>query len=526
MSIDVETVRSPGWWLQRLARKQDARAAELKDLFARYEGNAPVPTSLRDAPDSAKRFFKASRTAFAEMIVKSVKYPLRLQGVSTPADAGEGGDPEAWRMVVRSGMRMEGDDAIRLALTAGSGYAIVAMHDDAPRYTAEDPRQVVTIHDPVVQAKVLAAAKFFHHDVDERAYAYLYLPGRVWRAFTKRKRPNGARFSAAWDWDPEFGGELGQPLPEGCEDLLPVFRYRSEEGVGEFQRHRDLLDRLDHMVLQGMSIATYQAFKQRALKIDPEDLPQEDPETGQKIDYDEVFSSDPGALWILPPTAELWESGAIDLTPVWTGMEKFTQQLSAVTFTPLAMFSPEGQNQSAAGSAFAREGRTFKIEDRQDRFGETHAQALAAMFRMVGDDERSHFEDLDIIWRPAERYSLAEKADAAVKAKTAGLPWKTIARDVWQYSPQQIARMESERADDMFLAAALAGDDEQGAAEPAAAPGGGTTVESPADAKMRADTLGVLRRSGVEASQAAEIAGYSGMRFTADPVALREPTQS
>lgn len=300
----------------------------------------------------------------------------------------------------------------------------------------------------------LAAAKFFHHDVDERAYAYLYRPGRVWRAFTDRKRPNGSRFASSWDWDPEFGGEEGKALPEGCENLVPVFRYRNEEGVGEFQRHRDLLDRLDHMVLQGMSIATYQAFRQRALKIDPKDTPSEDPETGEEIDYNDVFSADPGALWTLPPTADLWESGNVDLTPVWTGMEKFTQQLSAVTFTPLAMFSPEGQNQSAAGSAFAREGRTFKIEDRQDRFGETHARALAALFLMTGDTERSRFEDLDIIWRPAERYSLAEKADAAVKAKASNVPWRTIMRDVWQYSPEQIARMESERVDDLFLTGA------------------------------------------------------------------------
>ncbi len=51
------------------------------------------------------------------------------------------------------------------------------------------------------------------------------------------------------------------------------------------------------------------------------------------------------------------------------------------------------------------------------------------------------------------------------------------------------------------------------------------TVESPADAELRADTLGVLLRSGVEANQAAEVAGYSGLRFTGDPVALRETVQ-
>jgi len=458
VTIDIKTKGAPGWYLKRLSDKLEKRRKDtVDDLFARYEGDAPVPSSLRDAPESAKRFFKASRTSFGEMVVKAVKYPLRLQSCATAANRSDTGDPEAWKLVKSSGMRTEGDAAIRLALVAGDGYAIVAKHKDKARYTAEDPRQVVTIHDPVVQADILAAGKFFHHGEDERDYAYLYKPGRVWRAYNDRKSPNNrVRFSSSWTWDDGFGGEVGKPLPEGNEDFMPVFRYRNEEGVGEFQRHRDLLDRLDHMVLQGMTIATLQAFRQRAIQVDPKDMPDTDEESGQPIDYNDVLAADPAALWKLPETAKIWESGQVDLTPVWTGMDKFTQQLSAVTFTPLAMFSPDGQNQSAAGAAFAREGRTFKIEDRQDLFGEVHAAALAALFRLDGDAERAAVEDIDIIWRPAERYGLAERADASVKAKTAGMPWESIMRDIWQYSPEQIERMRTERSDDLALAASLA----------------------------------------------------------------------
>jgi hypothetical protein len=458
VTIDVTTQGSPGWYLKRLSDKLERRRNDtIDDLFARYEGNAPVPTSLRDAPDSAKKFFKASRTSFAEMIVKAVKYPLRLQSVQTTVDDSETGDDEAWRMVRRSGMLTESDDVHRLSLVAGDGYAITAMYEGQARYTAEDPRQVVTIHDPVVQAIILAAGKFFHHEEDERDYAYLYRPGRVYRAYFVRKNARGrTRFSSSWTWDEQMGGAEGQALPGRSANLMPVFRYRDEEGVGEFQRHRDLLDRLDHMVLQGMTIATLQAFRQRAIKVSEEDMPEKDEETGKTIDYNDVFSSDPGALWKLPETAELWESGNVDLSPIWTGMEKFIQQLSAVTFTPLAMFSPDGQNQSAAGASFAREGRTFKIEDRQDRYGAVHAAAIAALHRISGDASRANPEDIDVIWRPAERYGLAEKADASVKAKSADVPWETRMRDIWQYSAAQIQRMRAERTDDLALANLIA----------------------------------------------------------------------
>jgi len=453
VTIDVKTKDSPGWFLARLAVKLRDRTPLVQEMFDRYEGNSPVPSSLEDAPESAKRFFKASRTAFAEMVVKAVKYPLRLMSVTTALNQSDSGDREAWRLVVRSGMRDESDDVHRIGLVAGDGYAIIGMHQGQPRYTSEDPRQVVTIHDPLVQSEIVAGGKFFHSFEDDRDYAYLQRPGRVWRAFLDSQSSGQVpiTFGEHWTWDEEFGGEEGQSLPPGCEDLVCVFRYRNEEGVGEFERHRDLLDRVDHMVLQGMTIATLQAFKQRAIKVDPAAMPDTDPQTGEKINYNDVLSSDPGALWKLPLAAELWESGNIDLTPVWTGMDKFIQQLSAVTFTPLAMFAPEGQNQSAAGAAFAREGRTFKIEDRQDRFGSVHARALSALFRMSGDTDRAAFEDITINWRPAERYGLAEKADAATKAKASDVPWETRMRDIWQYTPEQIARMRSERMDDALL---------------------------------------------------------------------------
>lgn len=484
MTIDIETRGAPGWYLKRLSDKLERRRRDtLDDLFARYEGDAPVPSSLRDAPDAARRFFKASRTAFGEMVVKAVKYPLRLQTVQTSADDSETGDDQAWRMVKASGMLVESDDVHRTSLVGGDGYAIVGKYAGKARYTAEDPRQVVTIHDPVVQSIILAAGKFFHHEEDERDYAYLYRPGRVYRAFYARKTARGSvRFSSSWEWDPEMGGEVGQQLPGNAGDLMPVFRYRNEEGVGEFQRHRDLLDRLDHMVLQGMTIATLQAFRQRAILVEPDDMPDEDPDTGEPIDYNDIFTADPGALWKLPATATLWESGNVDLSPVWTGMEKFTQQLSAVTFTPLSMFSPDGQNQSAAGSAFAREGRTFKIEDRQDRYGAVHAQAIAALHRIEGDTSRSNPEDIDVIWRPAERYGLAEKSDAAVKAKASGVPWEAVMRDVWQYSAPQIQAMRTERSSDMMAAALAATQAARAQSAPAPAAPASTPQSEPVPA--------------------------------------------
>ena len=456
MAIDTETWQSPGWYLKRLHAKLQATRKEIDPLFQRFEGDSPLPESMKDAPAPAKQFFRTARTNFAEMVVKAVKYPLRIQGVLTDADtsAGDLGDAEAYELMRASGMAEEVDDVHRMALVARSAYAIVSEYGGEPRYTSEDPREVVTIHDPVVQSKIVAAAKFYFHDEDGRHYAQLYTPGRTWRAVAPGEpslNPRKVTFGCDWDWDEAVGGSDGKALP--ISDYMPVFRYRNEESVGEFERHVDILSRIDHIVLQGMMVATLQAFKQRAIKVSQEDMPDEDEETGEEINYDDLLTADPGAFWKLPESAEIWESGNVDLTPVWTGMDKFIQQLSAVTFTPLAMFSPEGQNQSAAGAGFAREGRTFKIEDRQDRFGSTHARALAALFLLQKgpEDSRSRHEKIRIVWRPAERYSLAEKADAMTKYNAGGVPWRTRMIEVGQFTPEQVIRMEQERLTDQLL---------------------------------------------------------------------------
>jgi hypothetical protein len=446
MAIDVTTPQSPGWWLDRLSKKLVDARKDYVDLYARYEGESPVPPSLQAAPEAAQRFFKVCRTNFAEMVIKAVLYPIKMQSVATSVERSAVGDAVAWEVMKATGMLEEESAVKRNMLIAGRSYAMCFVHPEyGPRYTAEDPREVITIQDPVVQSVVRAGMKITHDDINDRILCWLYLPGKVYRCSMPGKSTNALpRFSPhAFEWDEDAGGADGLDLPAPFQNTVPVVPYRNEEGIGEFKRHRDVLDRIDHMILQGMTIATYQAFKQRAIKADDDDMPQFD-EQGNEIDYNDVFSADPGALWQLPKTAEMWESGAVDLTPVWTGIDKGIQQFSAVTFTPLAMFSPEGQNQSAEGATFAREGRTFKIEDRQDLIATSHARALSMLLTMSGHAERALEAGIRVTWKPAERYSLTSRASAMAQTK-GDLPFRTRAIDIWQASPEAVDEMESLR---------------------------------------------------------------------------------
>ena len=90
-----------------------------------------------------------------------------------------------------------------------------------------------------------------------------------------------------------------------------------------------------------------QAFRQRAIKGD---LPEFD-ETGKKIDYDSIFSSDPAAMWLLPNGVEMWESSGSDLTPILESVKADVRELAGRTRTPLYyLFPNEGGSAEGAFS--------------------------------------------------------------------------------------------------------------------------------------------------------------------------------
>lgn len=460
MPIDVDTPGSPGWWLARCHAKLIARQPRVRRLAERYAGNPWEPEWLVTAPDAAQRFYRAARTNFAEMVVKAPYRRLRVASITTALDGSESGDQVAWRVWRAAGMLTEAPDINRTLLTVGDAYAILGVDDTGPYATAEDPRQVVTIHDPIRQSRVRAAAKFFTDDDTGVDYGYLYMPGARFVARSPDSVTAGVAYGGltrsafsphTWDWDPEFGGADGEALPDGMGDFVSVVRFRNDEGVGEFERHEDILYRIDHVILQGMVVATMQAFRQRAIKADPKDMPDEDPATGQPIDYDELFSADPGALWKLPLTAELWESGQVDLTGILQMAEKEMQRLSAVTFTPLSMFNSDAVNQSAAGADLVREGLTDKVSMLHDLLDQPYAMVAAGLLRLAGEAERADLDSVRIGWAPPMRYTLMERSQAAMAGNTSGVPWRTRMREFWQFTPEQIRVAESERMDDALL---------------------------------------------------------------------------
>ncbi|WP_137160099.1 phage portal protein [Blastococcus sp. CCUG 61487] len=473
---DVDTPGSPGWWLRRLAKQLHEDLPRLQMLHDRHAGDPPLPKGAENAKAAFQAFQRQARTNFEELICGVVTERQRPVGFRTAAEGDENGDAVAARIWAGNELDVQFKQVAEYARSMGRGYFMLDAPEDArkiPVITAEDPRNTITEHDVARPSRILAMLKRYHDPVSQQDVAVVFLPAGVdlgdgpteWatahRAVRSRKTTKSTRMApvvpAAWDWD-------GDPIVLATK-RVPGARVANPNGLAEFERHIPLLDRINHTILQRMVIITMQAFRQRAIKNLPKHYPDDYPVEdlrGKEIDYEGVFSADPAAIWMLPglgdAAAEIWESGQLDLTPVLSAIKDDAQHLMSVTRTPFFFLSPEAANGSAEGATLQREGLVFKVEDRNTRDGAALALMMSIALELAGEANRAELGDMETLWAPVERHSLAAKADAAYKAKASGMSALTILTDVWQMSPRQAQRELDARVNDWLTAG---GDDEE-----------------------------------------------------------------
>lgn len=453
--MDTRTPLGPGWWLARLIASLGERRAyyDLRDAYV--SGSPPLPDIPHAHREAYQRLLRLARVNFAELVVEAVRERMRVVGFRSGASGDSELDSIMWGIWQANALDADQQLVDRASLGMGDAYVIVGPVDDdtgAPLITPEDPRQVITAHDPSRRRKVTAALKVYRDEVDGSDVAKVFLPGRV---VTARRAPSvdGTFAYDAMGWtvtgDEDLVAVDGVPVP-----VVPVVRFSnrasgdaSAPGRSELDGSIDTLDRINHMVLQRVVIATAQAFRQRAVRGS---LPTKD-ELGNDIDYGPIFAPDPGALWQLPDGVDIWESQQADLGPILSSVRHDVQDLAASTRTPLFYLTPDAANGSAEGASLAREGLIHKVGDRIASASESWEQVSAVALRFAGITAPS---DIEAIWQPPERFSLAERYDAASKAAGAGVPWGSVMSDVLQFTPQQVERMRAEKAAETLLTGA------------------------------------------------------------------------
>lgn len=438
-------IESPDQWAEFLLKKYNdtehaTRFARLK-LYA--DGTPPMYADMKTS-EKFQSLMRKARRNYPDTIVSQTLARTRLLGFRTGADGDENGDREARRIIRENNLKVGFKDLHRNVYTYSAGYAIVGKRPDGKALvTTHSPFEVISEPDPMNPGKQKAALRVFHDVAAGEDVAVVWLGGEYFEAH--RPHVEGATEGLTMDgWD--FNNVRG--LPSGT-DYPPVVYYENENGVGEFEPHLDLLDSIHHLILQGLVIATTQAFKQRWVSAN---FPTHD-DQGNEIDYDGMFLFAPDSTIQLPADAKVGELGQAEMTGILASRKADLQDLSALTATPFPALAPESANQSAAGANLSDQAAIFKAEDRRDRLDSPHSHTMSLAFQIEGDTARANLLDLEPIWAPAERFTLQEKADAAAKAKN--LTWRAEMSEVWQFTPQQIDAMEADRDQDQLRTAAL-----------------------------------------------------------------------
>lgn len=511
MAINVSVKGSPGWWLEKGFKKREERAPRLNNLAAWHEGNPPAPTAVQTAREAFRDFEEEAVTNFAELIVGAVRERMSVRDIRTGA-SGEKSDDVAWERWVDNNLSVEMSTVIETFLALGDSYVIVGKDPETDKVvvTAEDPRQVVTFHNPLNQSQLRAAVKVLYDPDEGRAYAVLMLRGgkdeggaqfnaRRFVAYLDTDSSEIPAFNAAdWAWDKDQGDADGEELPH---ELVPVVRFRNRNGKGEFEDHIKILRRINRSVFQLTVIVMYQAYKQRAVILDDSDEDDVQVQNSFKEeigldDLDDALTSDPGSWFLLPRGAKIWESTQTDVQGILSAIKDDVMRLAAVTRRPMAIFAPD--NQSAGGAEFTREGLTFATEDKMTRATQGIVDMYHLIFLTEGDAARAERSKIMVGWNPAVRYSLSDMASATSQVANT-MPKRTIYREIWQKTPAEIMQIESESADELLLMQ-----------ESTATGDLGMSAEELA---VRFEALGRAQRAAVDGPSAAKAVGLDGLVF-------------
>lgn len=500
MALDnPDTVGSPAWWMMNLARRllDPLRMVRLGTLDA-YRSGCPPMLNVSDS--QRKAFYvlnRVGRSNFARVIVRTPAERMAVRGIRTAAKNDDAGDEVAWRYWTTLGLDVVAPDVHNDMLTFSEGYMRSGVNAlSQPVAVKCDPRFTITAQDPLNPQEALAGFQLVWDEWRNMDYAYLWLPGQQWVASRPRIRkpqqiaiPGLLASERQWAGmspfprlsfdtttftmrpdiaDVDAADRDGGPYSQTYDAaIMPIQGFFNRDGVGEFEEHLDLLDRINHTLTQKVVIAAVQAFRQRVLQQDDpagtgkDKLPATNPDTGEEINWDEMFSPGPDAMWTLPPGVSIKEFQAVDLSPILQSITDDVKHLSATTGTAFSQFSPDGANQTAEGAQLAREAQTFKIEDRDRIAARPWARVIANLFRFAPDEDRYDSDGNDradagriiIDWAPAERFSLAEKAAADTQNKSLSADMAAV--KIWGLTQDEAAINKAQRASDVFAAAVL-----------------------------------------------------------------------
>lgn len=456
MLTDAGVPGSDDWWVLRLASQLGNNLERMERLRSYRDGEALLPDNAwdRGTRESYKRFVKRARLHVVETIRDARTDRQKVTGFRTAAEGDENGDELAWQHWLRSKMGYQSRLLFNDVADYGEAFILTLPEEteNLPVFIRYNGWNAAVESDPTQPWKTIAGITYGYDSTLEAEIVTLYRPGYYRFAVRESKTSSLPQDGTAWnmgtDWD------LGpvQQTPWTTEALLR--RMSTYDGYGVYEKHLDHIDRINEITLNSLTLILMQSFRQRGVKGNlPTHYPEGHPQAGEEIDYDELFEAGPAALWMLPLGADIWESQPTDIRPIYEARKDELQVLCSITRTPQDIFNGSSNNQSALGAEISREPLKFAVENMNDMAAITFGDSMADAFRITGDQTRGDSAQIEVLFAKAVPATLAERAEAAPKAKAGGAPQRWIDTEVFEMTPTERRQAESDRATEAFQTA-------------------------------------------------------------------------
>lgn len=373
------------------------------------------------------------------LVVDSLEERLDIEGFRINQQV----QSRLWDIWQANGLDEQSQQAHIDALVSRRSYIIVGAPDSpdgAPVITVESAQQVWAERDPRTR-RVSAAIKRWTDD-DDNEFLTLYTPDYT-----------------SW----MYGGRSGQWAEYERDDhklgVVPVVplvnraRILGPDGVSELADVVPLSDAACKIATDMMISAEFHAMPRRVVVGMGED-DQFDAEGRPLSRWAQIA----GRVWTidaLPSEVSVTQFSEADLSNFHQTLNTLARMVASLAGLPPHFLGYSDTNPTSADAIRSAETRLVKRAERRQRaFGEAWEQVMRLALLISDGSLPDRIDSLETVWRDAATPTIAQKADAVVKLRQAGLVSLRQARQDLGYTAEEITVMETDdaRAVDRVLA--------------------------------------------------------------------------
>jgi hypothetical protein len=439
--------------LKTLLAELERRAQLHQKLDCSYEGDAPIPEAIVRArvTKSYRHLMPISGAPWGSLVVDSTQDRLEVSGIRSED---KHADELAWRLWQENFMDDEGSLAHQEALIDGRAFALVWREPGSsiPEVSIDNSATMAVMYREGSRRERIAALRWWVEDDGKQALT-LYTKDYVWKFVEPRTGGQDRGRIRAGDrwWERRETRDEPWPLrnPYGVIPGVELaVNRRVKQGIfplarGEYAHCLGLIDRIELLTFLGLVVAFWMGFPLRGI-IGEKLLKDDD---GNPIPPFDAHAS--GIAVLENPNAKPFEYEAADRKNLSIFAE--LDQLSSITKTPRHYFPTDKafSNISADAIRASEGGLHAKVTKHKRSLGRGNWEIMR-LLALMSDEELSLPARATVEWQDHESRSMAERADAATKLASIGIPVPMVAERYLNFSQSDVGRLEGLLANSVF----------------------------------------------------------------------------